>query len=261
MSIGKVFNLSFKAILSYDGTRYFGWQKTKTGPSIQEELEKAILRITSELTQPEAASRTDRGVHAEGQTVHFYLKKEFEPQRLQRGLNAVLPPDIRIVALESVSPHFHPTLQAEGKEYHYRLSMGLVQDPIHRHYSWHVPHPLDLIAMEKASQDLLGKHDFTSLANESEKNPYCTLEKIRIGSLDNGMMQISLNGDRFLYKMARNIVGTLVYIGCGKLPLDCIPSLLASRDRKKAGITAPAQGLFLHQVFYNISKEGKIVPC
>lgn len=252
--------MSFKAILSYDGTHYFGWQKTKTGPSIQEELEKAIFRIANEQSLPEAASRTDRGVHAEGQAVHFQLKKEFEPHRLQRGLNAVLPPDIRVVSLESAPPDFHPTLQASAKEYHYRLSTGSIHDPMRRRYAWHVPNPLDLSAMAEASQDLLGRHDFTSLANEAEKNPYCFLEKIGIDTLNPGLLQIRLLGDRFLYKMARNLVGTLVYIGCGKLPSDSIPQILASLDRKKAGITAPAHGLYLHQVFYNKSKDAKIIP-
>ncbi len=163
--------MSFKAILSYDGTHYFGWQKTKTGPSIQEELEKAIFRIANETSLPEAASRTDRGVHAEGQTIHFHLKKEFEPQRLQRGLNAVLPPDIRILSLESSPADFHPTLQASAKEYHYRLSIGPVYDPMQRGYAWHVPYSLELNTMAKASHDLLGNKTLPLLPTNRKKIP------------------------------------------------------------------------------------------
>lgn len=234
----------FKVILSYDGTRYFGWQKTITGPSIQEELEKAIFQITGERVLPEAASRTDRGVHAEGQVVQFALQKGGDPLRLQRGLNAVLPSDIRVVEMTPLA--FHPTLDAVGKEYHYRLSLEPVQDPIDRLYSWHFPYPLDLKKIEEASKDLIGTHDFSAFANEEEKDPICTVASIDF----KGCFRIQ--GNRFLYKMVRNIVGTLIYIGSGKLATDSIPQILDSRDRKKGGITAPAHGLHLHQVFYPV---------
>ncbi len=242
--------MSFKATLSYDGTGYFGWQKTRMGPSIQEKIADAILRITGESPMPEAASRTDRGVHAEGQTIQFSLSQESDPRRLQRSLNAVLPHDIRIVKLENAKKGFHPTLDAVGKEYHYRLSLGPVQDPTHRLYAWHFHSPLDLQIMEKAASDFLGTHDFTAFANEPEKDPCCELKQIEMGFLDDGRFQIKIAGNRFLYKMVRNIVGTLIYIGCGKLTPDCIPALLSSRDRKMAGVTAPARGLYLHKVLY-----------
>lgn len=234
----------YKAIIAYDGTRYFGWQKTVTGPSIQEELEKAIRQITGELSTPEAASRTDRGVHAEGQVIQFALPKQIEPQRLLRGLNAVLPSDIRV--LELVPHQFHPTLDAVGKEYRYRICQEAVQDPTLRLYSWHIPHGLDKDKMELAAKDLIGTHDFSAFANEGEKNPICTLESIEFDGI------FRIRGDRFLYKMVRNLVGTLVYVGSGKLAEGSIPMILASKDRKKAGITAPAHGLYLHQVFYQL---------
>ncbi len=235
----------YKLIISYDGTRYFGWQKTNVGPTIQEELQKAVAKITQETAVPEAASRTDRGVHAKGQVVHLSLQKEIA----LRSLNAVLPSDIRVLELEPAA--FHATLDAVKKEYHYHLCLGAVQDPIHRLYSWHTRYPLDLEKMRRASKDLLGTHDFSAFANEPEENPHCSLESIQIEELPGERLQIALIGNRFLYKMARNLSGTLVYIGCGKLPLDCIPSLLASRDRKAAGITAPAHGLVLQKVFYD----------
>jgi tRNA pseudouridine38-40 synthase len=241
---------SYKLLLTYDGTCYFGWQKTRMGPSVQEALENAILQITGEKATPEAASRTDRGVHAEGQSVSFSISKEIDPYRLLGGLNAALPPDIRILELMSCESSFHPTLDASSKEYHYRLCLGPVQDPTQRLYSWHLKTALDLKKMERAARDLLGQKDFSAFANEKKENPICTIEEITFERL-----QIRLVGDRFLYKMVRNLVGTLVYIGIGKLPEDCIPALLASKDRKAAGVTAPAHGLFLHRVFYNPSDK------
>lgn len=235
----------YKVKLSYDGTRYFGWQKTKTGPSIQEELEKTIWQITRERVLPEAASRTDRGVHAEGQVVQFALSQEWQPSKLLLGLNAVLPKDIRIKEIERKD--FHPTLDAKGKEYRYRICQGLAQDPTLRLYSWHFRHPLDLSLIEQAAKHLIGTHDFTSFANEEEKDPVCTLESIHF---DPPFFRIL--GNRFLYKMVRNLVGTLAYAGCGKIAVDAIPGILAAKDRKLAGMTAPAHGLYLHQVFYSL---------
>jgi tRNA pseudouridine38-40 synthase len=235
----------YKAIICYDGTRYFGWQKTASGPSIQEELEKALRKITGEITFPEAASRTDRGVHAEGQVIQFALKKTIDPKRLLRGLNAVLPDDIRVLELKP--QQFHPTLDALGKEYHYRICQAAAQNPTLRLYSWHLRNPLNQNHINEAALGLLGRHDFTAFANEEEKDPFCTLESITFDGC-----YFRIRGNRFLYKMVRNLVGTLVYIGCGKLPPDAIASILSSKDRKKAGITAPAHGLYLHQVFYEI---------
>ncbi len=242
--------MNYRLILSYDGTGYYGWQKTSTGPSIQEELEKALFRITGEAATPEAASRTDRGVHAEGQSVQLALEKPRDPALLLRGLNAVLPPSIRVLDAQAASPDFHATLDASGKIYHYRLCLGPVQDPLHRLYSWHFRYPLDLSLMEQAAQMLLGTHDFTAFANEPEENPLCTLNSIAFEKLPYNRLQISVQGDRFLYKMVRNLAGTLIYIGAQKLAPDAIPRILASRDRKTAGVTAPAHGLFLSQVFY-----------
>ncbi len=241
---------SYKLTVSYDGTAYFGWQKTKAGPSIQESFEKAILQITQEKVLPEAASRTDRGVHAIGQVLRVALKKEWEPRVLERALNAVLPQDIRIIALEPAPKEFHPTLDAIEKEYRYCLSLGQVQDPVHRLYSWAFRSPLDLSKMERGAQDFLGRHDFSGFACEAKRDPICTLTRIEIDPLPEGRLQIAMAGERFLYKMARSIVGTLVYIGCGKLPVEAVSKILASKDRKSAGMTAPAHGLALYRVRY-----------
>lgn len=237
--------LHYKLLLCYDGTHYFGWQKTRMGPSIQEMLQRAILQITQETTLPEAASRTDRGVHAEGQVVSFFLQKQWDLLQLQRALNAVFPKDIRIVHAETVPSTFHPTLDALEKEYHYRICCDPVQFPQMRLYSWHYFLPLDFAAMRSAAQILLGTHDFTAFANRPEKNPLCTLSSIEITP-----SQLTFRGNRFLYKMARNLAGTLLYVGCGKLSAAQMPHILQSRDRKQSGVTAPAHGLFLHHISY-----------
>ncbi len=236
--------LSYRALLSYDGTHYFGWQKTKMGPSIQESLEKALLQITKEKTLPEAASRTDRGTHAEGQVIQFSLNHFWEPNPLQKALNAVLAKEIRVLKLDL--KHFHPTLDAIGKEYFYKLSLEAVQKPHERLYAWHYFYPLDPNKIERAKKDLLGTHDFSAFSNRKEKNPICTIESIEFDG------NFHIRGDRFVYKMVRNIVGTLLYIGSGKLLPDAIPKILESKDRKTAGITAPAHGLYLKRVYYTI---------
>lgn len=240
----------FRAIIAYDGTHYFGWQATKTGPSIQEALSQALLGVTQEVVVPEAASRTDRGVHAKGQVIAFPLQKPWDPRKLLRALNAHLAEDIRICSLTLDSPDFHPTLSAKEKEYHYHISCIPFQHPIDRLYAWHIHTKLDIALMEKASSLLLGTHNFSSFTTGPIKNPICTLSSITFHPGDRGLLKISLQGDRFLYKMARTLVGTLVYIGQKKLPLSCIPTLLQTKNRKIGGMTAPPHGLFLHQVLY-----------
>lgn len=240
---------NFHAIVTYDGTHYFGWQTTKTGPSIQETLTIAIQKATQEDSIPEAASRTDRGVHARGQSIAFSLTKPWDPYRLTQAINAYLPKDIRILELKIAPSDFHPTLQASSKEYHYSVSLEPFQRPTHRLYSWHFPYPLNLSLMEEAAKLLIGKHDFSAFSNKKCTNPICTLFSIEFVKTEE-KFQIILKGDRFLYKMARTLAGTLLYIGCKKLSFDCIPSLFALKDRKKAGVTAPAHGLFLHRVVY-----------
>jgi len=243
--------IQYQLTLSYDGTHYFGWQKANTGPTIQETLEKAIIKIEKTAAPPEAASRTDRGVHAEQQSVTFFLQKKWDVKILQKILNSSLPFDIRVLNIQIVPPHFHPTLDALEKEYHYYCCLKSVQQPIHRRHSWHFYYPLDIKKMQEEAKNLLGTHDFTSFTNTVEKDPICTLRKIEILTLPEDRLMISLIGDRFLYKMARNIVGTLLFIGCGKIAPNQLPSILLSRDRKQAGMAAPAHGLFLHRIQYS----------
>ncbi len=213
-------------------------------------LQKAIFGLTQEERVPEAASRTDRHVHARGQVAAFFLEKDWPKDKLHKGLNAHLPRDIRILDIENVEASFHPTLDALEKEYHYHLSLGPVQCPIRRFYTWHIHQPLSIEAMKEASLLLIGKKDFSAFANERKENPICHLSSIDFECFDNTLI-IRLKGDRFLYKMARNVTGLLVEVGKGKFEMKQIPSIFASKDRKKAAITAPAHGLFLHRVIYS----------
>jgi len=243
---------NIKIIFSYDGTRFFGWQKTKTGPAIQEELEKAIAQILGKPTPSEAASRTDRGVHAKGQVAQFRTDRNIDLRQFRRALNAILPQEISIQSIQFADDAFHPTLSASSKEYHYWICNCPVQFPMNRLYSWHVHQPLDLKSMQFAAQDFLGTHDFSAFTNERTNDAIRTIERISIFP-EAGRVRVEMLADRFLYKMARNIVGTLVWIGRQKLPKDSIPGIIASKMRKNAGITAPAHGLFLIEVFYGQS--------
>lgn len=244
-----------KLLSSYEGTHYFGWQKTKMGPSIEEEMEKALSQILQETVELEAASRTDRGVHAEGQVVCFSTQKKLDPFRIQKGLNALLPKDISILEASEVADDFHPTLDNVAKEYHYEVCLGDIQLPFHRNFSWHFFYPLELGTMKEASQFFLGKHDFSAFCNMRlflQSDKIRTIYSLEIIPLPQNRLRISIIGDRFLYKMVRNIVGTLLYVGCGKLTLEQIPLILENKDRKEAGMTAPAHGLFLKKVFYEL---------
>ncbi len=234
---------SVKLVVSYVGTNYFGWQKTKSGPSIQEALEKACAKILQEKVTCEAASRTDRGVHAEAQVVQFYLSKAWPEEKLQKALNSALPRDIRIVELSY--KEFHPSLDATGKTYFYDLCSGPVQDPFFRHLSWHYPYKIDLQIMRQAASELIGQHDFSAFTTEPQKNPLCTLMSIDFVPLREDRLRIVLTGDRFLYKMARTLAGTLANIGSGKLT-----SLPQRKDRRAAGVTAPPHGLTLSRIYY-----------
>lgn len=246
--------MNIKLIVAYDGTHYLGWQKTKMGPSIEESLETALRRILQENTRLQAASRTDAGVHAEGQVVNFFSqKKNLNFKRLLKSLNDLLPKDISVLSIEPVLENFHPTLDCTGKEYHYQICNSPTQLPFFRHLSWHFPYPLDIEKMQEAALSFLGEHDFAAFTNvriPRYENTTRKIDRLDILPLPDNRFKIVITGNHFLYKMVRNITGSLVYAGCGKLSEKEIPKILKSKDRTLAGITAPAHGLLLKQVFY-----------
>lgn len=250
---------NIKLIIAYDGTSFHGWQKTKMGPSIEETLQKSLEKILQEGVTLQAASRTDAGVHAAGQVVNFYASQP-NLRKLHQGLRGLLPKEISVLQIEEASPNFHPTLDNTGKEYHYNFCLSGTQLPFYRNFSWHVHTQLDIAAMEKGASLLIGTHDFSAFSSEPAINPSCTLTSITFFHLPQNRFQISLIGSRFLYKMVRTLVGTLFYIGIGKINWKQGSIILESKARTSAGMTAPAHGLFLKQVFYEKSPECKLFP-
>jgi len=248
--------MNIKLLIAYDGTPFLGWQKTKnndTPASVEEALEKALETILQHKVKLQAASRTDAGVHAEGQVVNFFLEKPFSLKSLCYKLNCLLPKEISVLSAEEMASDFHPTLMTKGKEYWYHLCNGPIQNPFFRATSWHFPYPLAIDLMKEAAQEWLGTHDFSSFCNERQewdRNPICHLEKIDILLLEGDRLRFCIRGDHFLYKMVRNLVGTLAYVGCGKLSLEEAKFLLDRKDRTFAGMTAPAHGLTLKEVLY-----------
>jgi len=224
------------------------------GPSIEEELEKALATLLRHPVELQAASRTDAGVHALGQVVNFKTSADVSPRMLKGG-NALLPHDIRLLSLEEAPVDFHPTLDAKGKEYAYEICTDAVQSPFHHLLSWHFPYALDLGAMRAAADRLIGTHDFSSFCNDRsliDPDPVCTLQTISIETLEKTRVRIVVTGNRFLYKMMRNLAGTIAYAGCGKIAPDSIGDILMSCDRRLAGVTAPAHGLYLQRVLYKL---------
>jgi tRNA pseudouridine38-40 synthase len=244
---------NIKLIIAYFGASFMGWQKTEMGPSVEETLEKTLSKILQHKVTLQAASRTDAGVHAEGQTVNFFMEKPFDLGRLKFILNCLLP-EIAVISIEEMPLPFHPTLDSVKKEYWYHICNTQVQLPFHRETSWHFPYPLNIEAMRQAAEELQGTHDFSAFCNERkiwDRDPLCHLEKVEVFPLEGNRFRIAMTGNHFLYKMARNLSGTLAYIGCGKLEEGAISRILEGKDRTRAGMTAPARGLTLKHVYYS----------
>lgn len=221
------------------------------GAGVEEVLEQVLAKILQHEVKLQAASRTDAGVHAKGQVVNFTLQKSFDLERLKFSLNCLLPKDIAVLSIQEMPIHFHPTLDSIKKEYWYHICNSWIQLPFYRDTSWHIPYTLDYEAMRQAAKHLEGSHDFSAFCNERklwDRNPICHLEKIEICLLESSRLKIVMVGDHFLFRMARNLVGTLAYVGCGKLKGNHIPSILKGKNRTRAGVTAPARGLTLKSV-------------
>jgi tRNA pseudouridine38-40 synthase len=224
--------------------------------AIQPIIEGKVALFLGEEVSLIGSGRTDAGVHALAQAAHFKSAQPIERYKFLRSLNGMLPPDIRIQACAQVPMDFHAQYSALGKTYHYHLYLEEVLDPFRRLYCWHVRGRVDLEALIAASRNLVGTHDFTSFANESDegsagKDPVRTIKRLDIIP-EKGGVRLEFEGDGFLYKMVRNITGTLIEIARGKREAGSIPALLAAKDRRLAGMAAPPQGLFLAEVFYDV---------
>lgn len=246
---------NIKLTVAYDGSSFFGWQKTEKGPSIEGSLEEILKKILQENVNLQAASRTDRGVHAHGQVINFLTEKDnIHPLRLQQSMNALLPLEIRVLNTEEVPLAFHPTLDSVEKEYRYFICNRNTQLPVHRFFSWHVPYDLDLASIQEAIPFFLGTQDFSALCNQRKNLTYPhkirTISDIQMHFIENDRIQIEVKGENFLYKMVRNLIGTLIFIGRGKINVRDINHFLQSKQRALLGMTAPAHGLFLWKIFY-----------
>ena len=244
----------YKITLAYDGTQYGGWQIQPNTTSVQMLVAHALCTALRAPVVLHGSGRTDAGVHALGQTAHFEHPETIDEYRLLASLNGLLPPDIRILSIESVAEDFHARYSATGKIYHYHLHLDPVMSPFKRLYALHVFHPIDLSSLKKAAEHFIGTHDFTSFANESHqgsaaRDPVRTLKRLDIVE-EPGGIRLEFEGDGFLYKMVRNIVGTLLDVTKGKISADEIPSIITAKDRRQAGMAAPAHGLFLVSVQY-----------
>lgn len=259
---------TFKVTLAYDGSGAIGWQRQATGTSIQSLIEDALYQFDGEQVTVTASGRTDAGVHALGQVVHFSLCRAIDPRTLVRALNAKLPPMVRVMEAGEVPSTFHARFDARAKTYRYRVWNAEVLSPFERGYVWHVPEPvLDGAAMSRASALLEGRHDFAAFQGsgsetlETERTVFSSrvltrsVETVQIRS-DAAFPTLPLivyeiRGDGFLRHMVRNIVGSLVEVGRGRYAPEWIQEVLMSRARATAGPTAPSEGLFLVNVEYD----------
>ena len=242
---------NFRLLLEYDGTAYFGWQRQAEGDTVQQKLEEAVAQIIQQQVTVHGAGRTDSGVHARGQVAHFKCHTRLPAERLRGALNAVLPRDVAVLHAEEAREDFHARFSARGKVYQYTIWQGPARCAIERNFCWHFGPDLDIERMRRAAAALVGEHDFAAFCSESreQNNTVRTLHGLGIEHRGNRLV-FTCEGDGFLYNMVRAIVGTLVEVGRGKLAPEAVAEILASRDRGRAGPTAPPQGLCLMEVIY-----------
>lgn len=244
-----------KLTVAYRGTHYCGWQVQTNQLSVQQALENAFTRVTGEKNRLTASGRTDAGVHAIGQVVSVATSTLIPNDKLVQALNSNIPRDISVLSIEDAPERFHAIRDAKRKRYRYRIQTGTVADPLDQDFIWFVSYSLDVSAMKLAAKRLLGEHDFACFqaAGADRKSTVRTIFDCQFSEIDDGpfrKLHFEIEGNGFLYNMVRNIVGSLVEIGRGKQLPEWIAELISSKDRKNAGQTAPAKGLFLVNVDY-----------
>jgi tRNA pseudouridine38-40 synthase len=242
---------NIKLTLCYDGTDFHGWQRQPGLRTVQQVLETALEQLTGSPTVATASGRTDAGVHALGQVVHFLTGARHSAATFVRALNALVPPDVRVLDAEEKPQAFHATLDACSKRYRYVIDNGPIATPFQLRYSWHVPAPLDEAAMHDAGRLLLGRHDFHSFETDwpNRMSSVRTILELTV-ERSGPFVTIEVEADGFLYNMVRAIAGTLLRVGAGKRPPAWVGEVLAAQSRAAAGPTAPPQGLFLVEIRY-----------
>jgi tRNA pseudouridine38-40 synthase len=242
----------YKITVSYDGTDYAGWQLQPNHVTVQQQLETAIRNISGETTKVHGSGRTDQGVHARKQVAHFDLHKTPAPQSLKKGLNALLPGNIRIIKAEKKDPSFHARKSTTSKEYRYFIWNAEIMPPFLRKYRTHVTNPLDIASMNRAASYLVGKYDFAAFSanpNRVVQSTVRSLKDLKIRKKGNEIVIIAA-ADGFLYKMVRSLAGFLIRVGDGSIPPTETSTILSSATRTARVPTAPPEGLFLWNVVY-----------
>ena len=243
---------NFRMTLSYDGTRYNGWQRQGNTPdTIQGRLEAALSDLLAQPVEVAGSGRTDAGVHARMQTASFRAKTDLPAPELLRQLRARLPGDIGVLTLEETAPRFHARLSCRGKTYVYRVWNSETPNVFERRYVCALPQPLDTAAMQHAAALLCGTHDYTSFCanRRMKKSAVRTVDAITVERRGEEV-RLTFSGDGFLYHMVRILTGTLLEVGLGQRDADTMPAILAAHDRSAAGATAPARGLILWETRY-----------
>ena len=243
---------NYKLVLEYDGANYHGWQRQKGVLTVQEVVETRLGLMTQASVRLIGAGRTDAGVHAQGQVASFFSETKIAPERLLHGLNSLLPDDITALELTQAPLKFHARFQARRKVYEYQIHNGPQAPALRRQYVWHIGQQLRWDLMEKSLQVLEGRHDFTSFqaSGSNVRNPEREIFSTGIHSPAKDLWSITIEANGFLRRMMRNIVGTLVEVGRGKLTVDEFAAVVRACDRKRAGMAAPARGLCLLEVVY-----------
>ena len=242
---------NIRLTIQYDGTNYAGWQFQKNARSVQETIERALKKILGENIRLIGAGRTDSGVHAREQAANFKTRSKLPAKNIQKALNSRLPKDIRVSKVEEAAAVFNSQFDAKAKAYRYTIVNSDFMDPFLRRFAAKCFYRLDINAMKKAARHLLGRHDFRTFQAKDVRRRQAvrTVKKIRIEKSGN-LIYIDMEADGFLYNMARNIVGTLIEVGRGKMAPDDVREILKKLDRRLAGPTAPAAGLCLVKVKY-----------
>jgi tRNA pseudouridine38-40 synthase len=242
---------NIKLLITYDGNDFSGWQRQPDRRTVQQVLEEALGRLTGVEPPTNASGRTDAGVHALGQVVHFYTASRHSTNVFVKALNAMLPPDVRVKGAWDMPQSFHATLDARSKRYRYVIDNSPIADPFQLRTSYHVYLPLDVPAMNRAAQALKGRHDFHSFETNwpNRTSSVRTIYDIEVSRLGDNV-RVEVEADGFLYNMVRSITGTLIQVGIGRWPEAKVLEALQAEDRREAGPTAPPQGLFLLRVRY-----------
>jgi len=243
---------NIKLILAYDGSNYHGWQRQKNSITVQEVIEDNLQKMVGAPVRLVCSGRTDAGVHAVGQVCNFLTSSRIPPESIKKGLNSLLPDDVLVREAEFVPLDFHSRYWAKCKTYEYRILNRPEPDIFDRKYIWHIRLPLNIKKMEAALSHLKGRHDFSSFRSSGGKDsdPVRNILKAELQVSENKMLRFVLEADGFLRHMVRNIVGTVIEVGMGRIDYDKFCRILDAKDRRAAGLKAPPQGLFLMEVLY-----------